>query len=157
MSLDGRSGGVRMRGVHGRATREVGYFGVFPNLFVSTPPDYLLTHRLEPIGPDRTFVECEWLFPPEALELPGFDPGYAVEFWDVTNAEDWSAVESLQRAAASRGHRPGPLSPVWEAGVYLWVRMIAQGYLDGGVIEPPALPEIGRLRRRESLHGAAAT
>ena len=56
------------------------------------------------------------------VERAGLRPGYAVEFWDVTNREDWAACESLQRTAASRGYRPGPLSGAWEAGVYLFRR-----------------------------------
>jgi glycine betaine catabolism A len=151
MSLDGRSDGVAMRGLSGRQLREIGYFGVFPNLLISTHPDYVLTHRLEPLAADRTSVECEWLFPPEAFDLPGFSADYAVEFWDVTNLEDWAACESLQRTAASRGYEPGPMSPAWEAGVYLQVRMIAQGYLDGRVFQPPVLPDTARARRRETL------
>jgi Rieske 2Fe-2S family protein len=154
MSLDGRSHGVPLRGLDERQLREVGYFGVFPNLLISPHPDYVLTHRVEPLGPGRSYVECEWLFPAEALELDGFSPAYAVEFWDVTNREDWAACESLQRAAASRGHRPGPLSGAWEGGVYMQTRMLAQGYLDGAVTEPAPKPGITSLTRREILRGA---
>ena len=141
MSLDGRSGGVPLRGLSGRQLREVGYFGVWPNLLISPHPDYVLTHRIEPLDVDRTFIECEWLFPPEALERPGFDPGYAVEFWDITNREDWNACESLQRGVSSRGHRPGPLSVAWEAGTYMFVTMLATGYLEGEV--PRAAATVG--------------
>ena len=151
MSLDGRSLGVPLRGLAGRQLREIGYFGVFPNLLISTHPDYVLTHRIQALAPDRTLVECEWLFPPEAFEREGFSPDYAVEFWDVTNREDWAACESLQRSAGSRGYRPGPLSPIWEVGVYLQVRMIAQGYLDGAVTQVPRMPDAGHVRRRETL------
>jgi Rieske 2Fe-2S family protein len=154
MSLDGRSGGVPIRGLHAHQRREVGYFGIFPNLLISPHPDYVLTHRIEPLAPDRSFVECEWLFPPEAIELDGFDPAYAVDFWDVTNREDWAACESLQRGAASRGHRPGPMSTVWEGGVYMQVRMIADGYLRGDVPERPEQPASTSYPRRELLHGA---
>lgn len=154
MSLDGRSGGVPIRGLRDHQLREVGYFGIFPNLLISPHPDYVLTHRIEPIEPDRSFVECEWLFPPEALELDGFDPAYAVDFWDVTNREDWAACESLQRAAASRGHRAGPMSTVWEGGVYMQVRMIADGYQRGDVPERPEQPSSTAYPRRELLHGA---
>jgi Rieske 2Fe-2S family protein len=154
MSLDGRSHGVPLRGLDERQRREVGYFGVFPNLLVSPHPDYVLTHRVEPLGPGRSYVECEWLFPPEVLELDGFSPDYAVEFWDVTNLEDWAACESLQRAAASRGYRPGPLSDAWEGGVYMQARMLAQGYLDGAVTRPSPKPGITSLPRREILRGA---
>lgn len=154
MSLDGRSGGVPIRGLRDHQLREVGYFGIFPNLLISPHPDYVLTHRIEPIAPDRSFVECEWLFPPEALEVDGFDPAYAVDFWDVTNREDWAACESLQRAAASRGHRAGPMSTVWEGGVYMQVRMIADGYLRGDVPGRPEQPSSTSYPRRELLHGA---
>jgi glycine betaine catabolism A len=154
MSLDGRSGGVPIAGLAGNQLREIGYFGVFPNLLISTHPDYVLTHRLEPLAPDRTFVECEWLFPPEAWDRPGFDPAYAVDFWDITNREDWAACESLQRSAASRGYRPGPLSTAWEAGPYLQVRMIAEGYLEGAVARWPQRPKDAERPRHEALRGA---
>ena len=141
MSLDGRSGGVPIPGLTGNQLREVGYFGVFPNLLISPHPDYVLTHRIEPLAPDRSFIECEWLFPPEAWDRPGFDPAYAVDFWDITNREDWAACESLQRSAASRGYRPGPLSTAWEAGPYLQTRMIALGYQEGAVTRWPERPK----------------
>jgi Rieske 2Fe-2S family protein len=150
MSLDGRSGGVPLRGLSGRQLREVGYFGVWPNLLISPHPDYVLTHRIEPLDVDRTFIECEWLFPPEALAMPDFDPAYAVDFWDITNREDWRACESLQRGVTSRGHRPGPLSVAWEAGTYMLVTMLARGYLEGEVPRA-ARPTGSELPRYETL------
>ena len=33
--------------------REVYYFGLFPNLLLSLHPDYVMTHRFEPLGPGR--------------------------------------------------------------------------------------------------------
>ena len=74
MSLDGRSGGVPLPGLSQQQLREVGYFGVWPNLLISPHPDYVLTHRLEALAPDRTFVECEWLFPPRRSSGPGSLP-----------------------------------------------------------------------------------
>lgn len=141
MSMDGRSHGIPLRGLSGGRLRQVGYFGVWPNLLVSPHPDYVLTHRIEPLAPDRTYVDCEWLFPPELVERKDFDPTWAVEFWDVTNREDWDACESLQKGVSSRGFRPGPLSSSWEGGVYMIDTMFAHGYLEGRVIEPPRLPE----------------
>ena len=141
MSLDGKSHGIPLRGLSGKLLREIGYVGLWPNFLISPHPDYLLTHRIDPLAPDRSLVECEWLFPPELVERADFDPSWAVEFWDVTNREDWDAVESVQRGAGSRGYRPGPLSASWELGVYLFVRMVATGYLEGRVTRPPELPE----------------
>ncbi|MEX0989431.1 MAG: RHO alpha subunit C-terminal catalytic domain-containing protein [Actinomycetota bacterium] len=140
MSLDGRSRGIPLRGLSERQLREVGYFGIFPNLLVSPHPDYVLTHRIEPLSPGRSYVECEWLFPPELVEREDFDPSWAVDFWDVTNREDWAACESLQRGVTSRGFRPGPLSTDWEMGPYMIVTMFARGYRDGGVNEASPNP-----------------
>lgn len=136
MSLTGESGGVPIRGLDAKQRREVYYFGLFPNLLISLHPDFVMTHRLEPVSPGETRVECAWLFPPEALEREGFDPSYATEFWDLTNREDWAACESVQRGIASRGHRPGPFAPV-EDEVHLFMAMVARGYLTGRV--SPAL------------------
>ncbi|HEX4992566.1 MAG TPA: SRPBCC family protein, partial [Rubrobacteraceae bacterium] len=55
--------------------------------------------------------------------------------WDVTNHQDWHACESVQRGAASRGYRRGPLSPREDA-VYQLITMVANGYLEGKVSRP---------------------
>ena len=83
-----------------------------------------MTHRIEPLTATTSAVECQWLFPPEALERPGFDPAYAVDFWDLTNRQDWAAVESVQRGMASPRFVPGLLSTEEDA-VYHFVTMVA--------------------------------
>ncbi|HEX5996795.1 MAG TPA: aromatic ring-hydroxylating dioxygenase subunit alpha [Jiangellales bacterium] len=121
MSLDGRSSGAFIAGA---PRRTVAYIALFPNLLISAHPDYVMTHRLQPVAPDRTLVECSWYFPATVD-----DPGYAVEFWDLTNREDWSACESVQRGLSSPHFRPGPLAPNEDA-VYQWVSLIARAYQD---------------------------
>jgi Rieske 2Fe-2S family protein len=121
MSLDGRSSGVF---IEGAPRRTVAYVGLFPNLLISAHPDYVMTHRLQPVAPGLTRVECSWYFPAGVD-----DPAYAVEFWDVTNREDWSACESVQRGLSSPHFRPGPLAPNEDA-VYQWVSLIARAYED---------------------------
>jgi len=132
MSITGRSGGVVMRALDERLRREVLYLGVFPNLLVSLHPDYVMTHRIDALAPGRCRIECEWLFPPEAFAKEGFDPAYASDFWDLTNRQDWAACEAVQRGAASRGYRQGPLASA-EDEVYGFITMVARGYLG----EPP--------------------
>jgi Rieske 2Fe-2S family protein len=119
MSLDGVSHGVALSDVD---PRSVNYLGLFPNLLMSLHPDYVLTHRLTPVAPESTVVECEWLFDDSVT-----DPSYAVEFWDVTNRQDWAACESVQRGVRSPHYRPGPLAPN-ENAVYDWVQMVARAY-----------------------------
>jgi len=79
------------------------------------------------LGADRTRIRCSWSFSPEDLERPGFDPSYAVDFWDLTNRQDWSACESVQRGLASEHWVPGQLAPD-EDGVYQFVTMVARAY-----------------------------
>jgi Rieske 2Fe-2S family protein len=124
MSLSGRSAGEFLPGVD---RRSVCYLGLFANLLLSLHPDYVMAHRLEPIAPDLTSVECSWYLPPS---VP--DATYAVEFWDRTNRQDWAACESVQRGVASPHFRPGPFTPNEDA-VHQWVTMLARAYRG----EPP--------------------
>jgi Rieske 2Fe-2S family protein len=127
MSLSGRSGGVAIKGLSEQELRTVMYLVGFPNLLVSLHPDYVMTHRMTPLAPDRTHVECTWAFPKDAAERPDFDPSYAVDFWDLTNRQDWAACESVQRGLSSPHARPGPLAPE-EEGVYQFVTRVARAY-----------------------------
>ena len=135
MSLDGKSHAPNLPRLYEGQDRTVYYFQLFPNLLISLHPDYVMTHRLQPLAPDRTAVECEWLFSPEAIAREGFDPSYASNFWDVTNRQDWHACEAVQKGVSSRGYRRGPLSPREDA-VYQLITMVANGYLGGGVARP---------------------
>ena len=128
MSLDGTSHGVPLRGLSAAGLRTVIYLNIFPNVLVSLHPDYVMTHRIVPVAAGRTRIECSWAFAPEAVAMPDFDPSYAVEFWDLTNRQDWTACESVQRGLSSRYASPGPLSPQEDA-VYSFVTTVARGYL----------------------------
>jgi glycine betaine catabolism A len=127
MSLDGSSHSDPLRGLDAHGLRTVIYVNLFPNVLVSLHPDYVMVHRLTPLAADRTRIECTWAFAPEARARPGFDPGYAIDFWDITNRQDWHACESVQRGLSSMHARPGPLSREEDA-VYRFVTMVARGY-----------------------------
>jgi Rieske 2Fe-2S family protein len=73
-------------------------------------------------------VECAWAFPREAADQPDFDPSFAVDFWDITNREDWGACESVQRGLSSGYAAAGPLAPDEDA-IHQFESMIARGYL----------------------------
>jgi glycine betaine catabolism A len=135
MSLDGASNGVRFRALDDEMARYVWYVTAVPNFLLSMHPDYVMTHRLVPLSPDQTYVECSWLFPPETAEVPDFDPAYAVDFWDITNREDWAACESVMRGIRRQGYRPGPLSS-WEGTVYQFLAIMGHLYLGQGFVVP---------------------
>jgi Rieske 2Fe-2S family protein len=86
------------------------YYTVFPSAFLSFHPDYVLVHRLEALAVERTRIVCDWYFHPEAIAAPGFDPRPAIEFWDLTNRQDWELVANAQKGVASSGWTPGPYS-----------------------------------------------
>jgi len=127
MSLDGRTSGTPLRGLDDRRRRIVDYIGLFPNVLISLHPDYVMTHILTPLAADRTRIECSWAFSPEDVAREDFDPAFGIDFWDITNRQDWSACESVQRGLSSEHAVPGLLS-VAEDGVYQLVTMIARGY-----------------------------
>ena len=129
MSLTGK-GGRPLPGISEAGLRDVVYVSLFPNLLLSMHPDYVMTHRLEPLAPDRTFVECEWLSLPETRDEQSLGP--AVDFWDITNKQDWSACESVQRGVGSPAYRPGPLG-YQEGSVAHFVEMVRREYRSRGL------------------------
>ena len=142
MSLDGVSRGEPIPTVSQARSRDVIYLHVLPNLLISLHPDYVMTHRVEALAPDRTYVQCQWLFPAAALERSDFDPSYAADFWDLTNRQDWTACESVQRGVASRGFRAGPFSSSTEYQVRSFVTTVARAYLAGGLPVPDSADDV---------------
>lgn len=86
------------------------YYTLFPSAFLSLHPDYVLVHRVQPLDAGRTRMTCDWYFHPEAIAAPGFDAQPAIEFWDLTNRQDWTLCESAMRGIASSAWTPGPYS-----------------------------------------------
>lgn len=101
---------------------------LFPTLFTSLQPDYLLTYRLDPIGPARTRVFGDILFHPAAF-VPGFEPRDVYDFWDRVNAEDRAIVEDQQRNVRSRAFAPRYVTV--EEGVHAFDRMVAAVHARG--------------------------
>jgi Rieske 2Fe-2S family protein len=106
MSLSGNMVCRPIKSVDSADLQRVYYYTIFPNLLLSLHAEYVMVHRLQPVAPDRTKLVCDWLFEPEALETARIDD--AVEFWDITNREDWHACEITQQGVSSRRYTPGP-------------------------------------------------
>jgi Rieske 2Fe-2S family protein len=86
------------------------YYTVFPSAFISFHPDYVLVHRAQALALDRTRVSCDWYFHPDAIAAPGFDPAPAIDFWDLTNRQDWELCANAHLGVTSRAWQPGPYS-----------------------------------------------
>jgi phenylpropionate dioxygenase-like ring-hydroxylating dioxygenase large terminal subunit len=110
LSMDGTCPRSFFPGLSDPDRRRVYYYCIFPNLMLSLHPDYMLTHALWPIAPDRTINVCEWHFHPSELARPDFNPSDCVEFWDMTNKQDWYVCELSQAGISSPAYVPGPYS-----------------------------------------------
>jgi glycine betaine catabolism A len=110
LSMNGSCPRASLPGLDAGDRRRVYYYAIFPNLLLSLHPDYMLTHTLWPLAPDRTINVCEWHFHPSELARAEFDPSDCVEFWDLTNRQDWSVCELSQAGISSPAYLPGPYS-----------------------------------------------
>jgi Rieske 2Fe-2S family protein len=90
--------------------QQVFYYSIFPNMLLSLHPEYVMVHQLWPQSPERTLIVCDWLFHPEAFGRKDFRPDDAIEFWDMTNKQDWHVCELSQQGISSRAYEPGPYS-----------------------------------------------
>jgi Rieske 2Fe-2S family protein len=85
------------------------YYGfvIWPNLFVNLLPDHVILHTLLPVGPEKSRVVCDWLFAPEEIAKPDFDPKDTVDVFDITNRQDWDVCERTQLGMRSRAYENG--------------------------------------------------
>ena len=107
MSMDGKRVGQQLPKLSAQQARSIHYFTIFPTIFLSTHPDYVLVHRIERISIGETRVTCQFLFHPNSLAQDNFAPGPAIEFWDMTNRQDWEVCELAQSGMEEKGYRPG--------------------------------------------------
>src|SRR3954470_12567096 len=110
MSMDGKRRRDCLPGLDATQRQQVVYYSIYPNLLLSLHPDYVMTHTLWPRAHDRTEIVCEFHFHPSELARPDVAIDDAVEFWDLTNKEDWWIAEQSQAGINSRVYTPGPYS-----------------------------------------------
>jgi len=96
---------------------------VYPNLLLSLSAEHVAAFTIRPHAPGRTTVICEFLFHPDEMAQPGFDPSDAVDFWDLVNRQDWSICESVQRGMTSRVFQTGYYAPMesWSLDIRKYV------------------------------------
>jgi glycine betaine catabolism A len=86
--------------------RYYGFFGM-PNVFLNLLSDHVAIDALEPLGPALTRVTSSWLFDPEVMSRPDFDPMDAVEILDLVNRQDWVVCELAQQGVTSKAFERG--------------------------------------------------
>jgi glycine betaine catabolism A len=113
LTMSGRACALPVGGTNAADSQRVFYYSIFPNMLLSLHPEYVMVHQLWPQSPERTLILCDWFFHPDAAGVsdPSYNPNDAIEFWDMTNKQDWHVCELSQRGIASRAYQPGPYSP----------------------------------------------
>jgi Rieske 2Fe-2S family protein len=110
LSMDGQTNRAPLPGLSAQDQRHVYYYCLLPQLLLNLHPDYMLTFQLWPMAVDRTDIVCEWAFHPDAIAKADFDPHDAIDFWDLTNKQDWELSDLAQAGISTRGYQPGPYS-----------------------------------------------
>jgi Rieske 2Fe-2S family protein len=110
LTMDGTSSRCNLPGLSSDDQRHVYYYCILPNFFLNLHPDYMLTFTMWPHAADHTEIICEWHFHPDEINKPGFSAKDAVEFWDITNKQDWELSDMAQTGISSKGYQPGPYS-----------------------------------------------
>ena len=123
-TVDGTAGHGRLPGLMPDQDRR--YFAVTipPQVFINLVADHVIVHRMFPLAPDRTAVECDWLYPAEVV-ASGTDLTRSVELFHRVNQQDFAACELCQPAMSSRGYaRGGALVPSERhlGDFHAWVR-----------------------------------
>ncbi len=111
LTMSGKACALPVGNIKAEDHARVFYYSIFPNMLLSLHPEYVMVHQLWPQAPDRTLIRCNWFFHPEAFDLADFQPNDAVDFWDMTNRQDWHVCELSQQGITSRAYEPGPYSP----------------------------------------------
>jgi Rieske 2Fe-2S family protein len=119
MSLSGKSNRPPFKGISPEDHRRIHYYIVYPNMLLSLHPDYVMTHTIWPSGPGRSDIVCEFLFDKDEVARPDFDPSDAVDFWDLTNRQDWHVCELAFQGTQSGGYTKGRLSSLeWMVHIF---------------------------------------
>ncbi|HTL54687.1 MAG TPA: aromatic ring-hydroxylating dioxygenase subunit alpha [Candidatus Limnocylindrales bacterium] len=111
LSLSGNACALPLGDIKAEDHHRVFYYSIFPNMLLSMHPDYVMVHQIWPRSPDRTLIVCDWFFHPDAFGRPDFKPADAIDFWDMTNRQDWHVCELSQQGIGSRAYKPGFYSP----------------------------------------------
>jgi glycine betaine catabolism A len=132
VSRDGKRHGRPLLRTTGAPMNGALDYVLFPNLFLSLQPDYLLAYRLTPTSHAETRVTLDVLFDRRAVKdgaRETVEASDVYEFWEETNAEDYAICERQQIGIASPGFRPGRYAPA-EEGTYEFDKIVAQRHAE---------------------------
>jgi glycine betaine catabolism A len=105
-TVDGSAGFEALPGITAEQDRRYFAITVKPTVFVNLVPDHIIFHRMYPLEPGRTVIECDWLYAPDVVTTRR-DLSRSVELFHRVNMQDFDACERTQPAMSSRAYRHG--------------------------------------------------
>ncbi len=104
MTMDGEAAAPPVCEVSGDDLQRVYYYSIFPNMLLTPHPDYVMYHHITPLGSGKIINDCYWLFHPDIIKDKNAQKGVksAIDFWDLTNKQDWMVCEQMQTGTSSR-------------------------------------------------------
>jgi len=107
---------------------------IYPNFMLSLACEHVAAFTLWPQSPSATVIVCDFLFHPDEMREPSFDPSDAVAFWDRVNGQDWKICESVQDGMRSQAFEFGYYAPMEDAS--LDIRRYVAERLGDSVLAP---------------------
>ena len=107
------------KGTNGEGSDPESYYGamVYPTMFLDVDGSSCLATAVFPTGPQSCRLVTEYLFSPEALDDPDFDPSPVVAFNERVTQQDNDACVRVQRGVKSRAFEHG-VFPAKDGWVY---------------------------------------
>lgn len=89
------------------------YYGgvIFPNGFIDVSGTCVIISTLFPKGPHHTTMTMEYMFAPETIASPDFDPTPTIQFNDLIAEQDSAVCERVHLGVTSRAFDHGVLTP----------------------------------------------
>src|SRR5205823_100457 len=72
---------------------------IFPNMLIDLTGTVVIATRMQPRGPEHTTITTDYLFRPETIADPGFDPTETVEFSELVAHQDYVVCERVELGA----------------------------------------------------------
>lgn len=105
-TVDGSEGFEKLGGISEDQDRRYYAITIRPQVFINLVPDHVIIHRMYPMAPDHTIVECDWLYA-KSVVAEGRDVSRSVELFHRVNEQDFDACERCQPAMSSRAYANG--------------------------------------------------
>jgi Rieske 2Fe-2S family protein len=104
MTMNGEAAAPPVCDVSGDDLQRIYYYSIYPNMLLTPHPDFVMYHHITPLGKDKIINDCYFLFRPEVINDPEAQAGIksAIEFWDLTNKQDWQVCEQMQTGTRSK-------------------------------------------------------